>query len=190
MDTEHQAWHRTAAELGAGLDEVRAAPADGGRVELLVRRPAVEEREVVGEVKLDPDVGMVGDNWLARGSRRSPDGAAEPDKQLTLINARLAALVAGSPERRVLAGDQVHVDMDISHANVPAGTRLALGEAVIEITAVPHTGCAKFSARFGKDALRLVSSPEGRELRLRGVNARIVVAGTVRAGDAVRKLPA
>lgn len=189
MDSEDLARHLTTAELEAGLDEVRAAPPDEGRVELLVRRPAVGEREVVGEVKLDPDVGMVGDNWQTRGSRRAPDGAADPSKQLTLMNARFAALVAGSPERRALAGDQVYVDMDISHANLPAGSRLALGEAIVEITPTPHTGCAKFTARFGKEALRLVSSPAGRELRLRGVNTRIVVAGTVRAGDVVRKLP-
>jgi MOSC domain-containing protein YiiM len=181
--------HLTTAELEAGLDEVRAAPADGGRVELLVRRPAVDEREQLDEAKLDPDVGMVGDTWLVRGSSRTPDGASDPDKQLTVMNARLAALVAGGPSRRALAGDQIYVDLDISHANLPAGSRLALGEAVVEITQPPHAGCAKFAARFGKEALRFVNSPVGRELRLRGANARIVVAGAVRAGDAVRKLP-
>lgn len=181
--------HLTTVELEAGLDGIRAAPADGGRVELLVRRPTVDGREAVDEAELDAAVGFVGDNWLDRGSSRTADGSSDPDKQLTLMNARVAALLAGGADRRALAGDQVYVDLDISHTNLPAGSRLALGGAVIEITAPPHTGCAKFAARFGRDALRFVNSSVGRDLRLRGANARIVVPGVVRRGDEVRKLP-
>ena len=140
--------------------------------------------------ELDPAHGLVGDNWAQRGSRRTDDGSAHPDMQLNVINARLSTYVAVEPERRALAGDQLHLDLDLSAANLPPGTRLALGTAVIEVTEIPHTGCAKFVERFGKDAMRFVNSPLGRELRLRGLNAKVVVAGTVRPGDEVRKLPA
>jgi MOSC domain-containing protein YiiM len=181
--------HATPEVLQAGLDHIRSAPADFGRVELIVRRPAVDEREILDEAKLTDAEGLEGDTWNARSSSRTPDGSPHPDMQLNVINARLSALVARSLDRRALAGDQLHLDLDLSHANLPAGTRLALGSAVIEVTEQPHTGCAKFSARFGKDALRFVNSPEGKELRLRGLNARVVVPGVVRAGDVVRKLP-
>jgi hypothetical protein len=172
----------------AGLDAIRQAPGDAGTVELIVRRPSVEAREVVDACELDLAEGLVGDNWLARGSRAMADGSANPKAQLTVMNARLAALVAGPSEEWALAGDQLYVDFDLSKENVPAGTRLAVGSAVIEVTDEPHTGCAKFSARFGSDALRFVNSPVGRELNLRGINARVVEPGRVHRGDAVRKL--
>jgi hypothetical protein len=180
--------HLTVSRLEDGLDHVRSSPTDVGRVELIVRRPAVDEREVLDEGTLDLDQGLVGDTWQIRGSSRTADGSAHPDMQLNVINARLSSLVAVDPDRRALAGDQLHLDLDLSQANLPAGTRLALGSAVIEVTEIPHTGCAKFRARFGADALRFVNSPAGRELRLRGLNAKVVVAGTVRRGDDVRKL--
>ncbi len=180
--------HLTASRLEAALDHVRDSPGDVGRVELIVRRPAIDEREVLDEGILDLDDGLVGDTWKIRGSSRTDDGSAHPNMQLNVINARLSSLVAVDPDRRALAGDQLHLDLDLSQANLPAGTRLALGSAVIEVTEVPHSGCAKFRARFGADALRFVNSPVGRELRLRGLNAKVVVAGTVRRGDAVRKL--
>jgi hypothetical protein len=180
--------HRTTAELTAALDDLRGAPADRGRVELVVRRPAHGERELLDEGTLDLAEGLVGDNWSTRGSRLTPDGAAHPGMQLNVINVRLSTFVAVDPERRVLAGDQLHVDLDLSEANLPAGTRLALGSAVIEVTPEPHRGCAKFVERFGRDAMRFVNSPIGRELRLRGLNARVVQPGTVRAGDEIRKV--
>lgn len=182
--------HRTTAEMEAALDDIRRAPADVGLVDLVVRRPTVGGREVLDEGTLDLSEGLVGDNWRSRGSSRTPDGAADPLAQLNVINARLSAFVAIDPDRRALAGDQLHLDLDLSQANLPAGTRLAVGSAVIEVTAKPHLGCAKFVDRFGRDAMRFVNSPVGRELRLRGLNARVVVAGTVRPGDEVRKLPA
>jgi hypothetical protein len=181
--------HLTPSRLEEGLDYIRSSPADVGRVELIVRRPAVDEREVLDEGVLDVVDGLVGDSWRVRGSSRTADGSAHPDMQLNIINARLSSLVAADPDRRALAGDQLHLDLDLSHANLPAGTRLALGSAVIEVTEIPHSGCAKFRARFGADALRFVNSPTGRQLRLRGLNAKVVVAGAVRQGDDVRKLP-
>jgi hypothetical protein len=175
--------------LDAGLDEVLRAPGAEGTVELIVRRPAVGEREVVSEAELDLDSGLVGDTWSVRGSRRTSDGSPHPAMQLTVMSARVVDLVAaGDRERWPLAGDQLYVDLDLSEANLPEGTRLALGSALIEVTEEPHTGCAKFSARFGRDAHRFVNTREHRHLRLRGLNARVVVPGTVRAGETIRKL--
>jgi hypothetical protein len=181
--------HLSTAALEAGLDHVRDAPPDGGTVELIVCRPAVSERVVLDEGTLLVDAGLAGDSWQARGSKRTADGSAHPDMQLTMMNARAALLVAQDPDRRKLAGDQLYVDLDIGVANLPPGTRLGLGSAVIEVTGQPHLGCVKFAARFGQDALRFVNSRTGRALRLRGLNARIVVSGIVRSGDVIRKLP-
>jgi hypothetical protein len=175
------------ATLEARVDHVRESPADEGRIELIVRRPAVEERELVEEARLDPAEGLVGDNWLARGSRATADGSAHPDLQLTLMNVRAAGLVAGADERRQLAGDQLFVDLDLSYGNLPPGTRLRAGSALIEVTAEPHRGCGKFAARFGVDALKFVNSAVGRELNLRGINARVVAGGGVRRGDPISK---
>jgi hypothetical protein len=182
--------HPTTAALEAGLDHVRAAPTDRGRLELIVRRPAVDEREVLAVGALDRGEGLVGDTWRVRPSTRTTDGSAHPDMQLNVMSSRVAQLVAGRADRWELAGDQLFVDLDLSEANLPAGTRLELGSAVIEITDQPHQGCAKFASRFGRDALRFVNSAAGRELRLRGLNAKVIVAGTVNTGDEIRKLPA
>lgn len=169
------------------LSAVREAPAETGVVELIVRRPAVEEREVVEQAELDPVEGLVGDGWSTRGSRSMADGSSNPDAQLTLMNARVTGLLAGERERWPLAGDQLYVDFDLSVEALPPGTRLEIGSAVIEITALPHTGCGKFVRRFGVDAMKLVSSDVGRELNLRGVNAKVVTGGTVRVGDEIRR---
>ena len=180
--------HVASDDLHAGLDNVRCSPKDEGFVALIVRRPAENEREVVDEARLDPADGLLGDTWNARISKRTGEGP-DPDCQVTIMNARAAALVAGTPDHGGLAGDQVYVDLDLGHENLPPGTRLRLGTAVLEVSAKPHTGCAKFAARFGKDALRLVNSEVGRELNLRGINTKVVVAGSVRTGDAIHKLP-
>ena len=170
----------------AGLDSVRAAPADNGRVELIVRRPEVDARELVEEATLDPHVGLVGDNWHVKPSLKT--GAPNPEAQLTVMNARVTALVAGDdPERWAQAGDQLFVDLDLSYRNLPPGTRLQVGEAVIEVTDEPHRGCGKFSSRFGVEALKFVNSAVGRELNMRGINTKIVTGGVVRTGDAVTK---
>ena len=180
--------HFTTTDLDAHLDAVRRSPADAGTVVLLVRRPQANEREELELARLDPREGLVGDRWKTKPSSTSPDGGPDPRKQVTLMNRFAAQAVAGTRERWALAGDQVFTDLDLSEANLPAGTRLALGTAVIEISELAHLGCAKFSERFGPDALRWVNHKKHRALRLRGVNAAVVAAGEVRPGDAVRKL--
>jgi hypothetical protein len=182
--------HLDLTALAARLDEIRRSPKNDGRLELIVARPSVGEREVLKEATLSTVEGLVGDCWRTRGSSSTEDGSANPKAQLTLANCRAVALVAQSPERWQLAGDQLYVDFDLGVANVPPGTRLAIGSAVVEVTDLPHRGCRKYLDRFGKDALKFVNSEAGQEHNLRGVNARVVVAGTVRTGDAVRKLTA
>jgi MOSC domain-containing protein YiiM len=177
--------HLATADLEAGLDEVRAAPAGAGRLELIVRRPGSGEREVVEEALLDLEEGLVGDTWRARGSRSRPDGSADPDKQVTVMSARAAALVAGDRARWALAGDQLYVDLDVSVGALPAGSLLRVGGAVIEVSEAPHRGCAKFAGRFGEEAVRFCNSPVGLALRFRGLNAGVVVPGTIRVGDEV-----
>ena len=178
----------TTAELKSGLSHVCQSPKDAGELALIVRRPSFEEREILEEGQLDLVEGLVGDNWRTRGSSRTEDGSAHPDMQLNVMNVRFTDLIAQDKERWQLAGDQLYVDMDLSEENLPAGTRLGVGTAVIEVTAQPHTGCKKFMARFGKDALAFVSTPQGKTLRLRGLNAKVIQPGTVRVGDTVRKL--
>jgi hypothetical protein len=180
--------HLTMAELEAGLDEIRRAPKDEGVLELIVRRPRVEEREILEEGVLDPVEGLVGDSWITRRSSRTADGSAHLEMQINIMSARVAALVAQDKDRWQLAGDQLYLDMDLSAENLPAGTQLAIGSAVIEVTPPPHTGCMKFVSRFGLDAMKFVNSPVGRELHLRGINARVIQAGVVRVGQMVRKL--
>ena len=179
--------HPALPELEAGLDHVLAAPTDEGTLELIVRRPAVGEREVLERATLSLLDGLEGDTWKTRGSKQTDDGAAHPLMQLNLMCSRVAALVAQDAARWPLAGDQLYLDLDLSVQNLPPGSRLELGSAVIEITAAPHLGCKKFSARFGVDALRFVNSKRGKELRLRGVNARVVQPGTIERGAKVRK---
>jgi hypothetical protein len=180
--------HLTPAELEAGLDEIRRSPQDAGTLELIVRRPAVDRREVLEEAALDREHGLRGDTWNVRGSRRTTDGSSHPDMQLNVMNARAAALVAQTRDRWPLAGDQLYLDLDLSGRNLPPGTRLELGTAVIEVTEIPHTGCAKFVSRFGLDAMKFVNSPIGRELNLRGICCRVATPGVVRVGDRVTKL--
>ena len=181
--------HLDRLSLEAGLDEIRRSPTDSGTLDVIVRRPAVDAREVLDEAELSLTDGVVGDSWRDRPSGRTGDGSPHPDMQLNVINARLSRLIAGVADHdRALAGDQLHVDLDLTPENLPAGTRLAIGDAVIEVTDQPHTGCAKFAARFGAEALRFVNTGEGKQLRLRGVNAKVVVPGTIRRGDTITKV--
>ena len=180
--------HRTRAELEAGVDHVRESPGDTGRLELLVRRPAIGAREVLSGGTLDVVHGLMGDNWSVRGSSSAPDGSSDHRRQITLMNARVAELVAGGTDRWVLAGDQLFIDFDLSASHLPPGTRIQIGGAVIEVTQPPHRGCHKFTARFGADATAFVNSPVGVALNLRGINAKIVRGGAVRIGDSVTKL--
>jgi MOSC domain len=167
-------------ELESGLDEIRSSPADEGPLEMIVRRPIKGEREVLDEGQLTLDEGLSGDCW----KNHSP----VPEMQINIMNSRTIAVVAGTTERWPLAGDQLFIDIDLSEMNLPAGTRLELGSAVIEVTAAPHTGCSKFAARFGIDAAKFVNSPRGRQMNLRGRNARVVRPGRIRRGDMVRKI--
>jgi len=177
--------HRTTEELRAGLADVLDSPTDDGTLELIVRRPAEGEREVLDEGVLDLDEGLIGDNWNQRPSSKTDDGGPHPDMQINVINSRLLALVSPDAERRPLAGDQLSVDLSLVPDDLPAWSLLTIGDAVIEVTDQPHTGCVKFTERFGLDALRFVNSKEGRALNLRGVNARVVVSGTIRRGDRI-----
>jgi len=180
--------HLTIEELEAGLEMIRQSPKDNGVLKLLVRRPREGEREVLDEGKLDLIHGLMGDNWLTRGCSSTPDGSAHPGTQLNVMNFRVIALLAEEKERWPLAGDQLYLDMDLSADNLPPGTRLALGSAIIEVTAEPHTGCKKFLARFGREALKFVNSSLGKQLHLRGINAKVVRPGTIRIGDLVSKI--
>jgi len=176
--------HLTTTELEGGLPEILRAPTDVGRVDLIVRRPQEGERELLEQAELDLRLGVVGDRWSRRAGPRGPN----PDAQVTLMSSRAAQLAARSKDRWALAGDQLYVDLDLSEENLPAGTRLMLGSAVLELTAVPHTGCKKFVERFGLETMKFYNSPVGRSLRLRGANAKVVQAGSVRVGDSVRKV--
>jgi MOSC domain-containing protein YiiM len=176
---EDRPW-RTLADLEAGLDRIRRSPRDAGWLELVVRRPAIGAREMLDEGALDEVHGLVGDNWS--------DRSRDPHRQITVMNARVIELLAGGKNRWALAGDQLFVDFDLSESNLPPGTRLQIGSAVVEVSAPPHRGCRKFAARFGADATAFVNSSAGIELNLRGINARIVQGGAIRVGDAVRKV--
>jgi hypothetical protein len=182
--------HLSRERLMAGLGRIRDSPKDGGRVVLVVRRPAVGERDLPAEAVLDRAAGLAGDNWLVRGSASMPDGSADPQRQVTVMNARAAELVAGGTDRMPLAGDQLYLDLDLSVDNLPAGSLLAVGQAVLRVSEAPHLGCAKFVERFGAEAMRFVNSRVGRQLRLRGMNASVAVPGTVRLGDRAAKAPA
>ena len=180
--------HLTMPELEAGLEEIRRAPKDEGVLELIVRRPAINDREILEEAELHLAEGLVGDSWKRRRSTSTPDGSPNPLMQLNIMNSRVTALVAQQRDRWQLAGDQLYLDMDLSEENTPAGTRLALGSSVIEVTAPPHLGCQKFVARFGREAMNFVNSPLGKQLHLRGVNAQVIQGGIIRVGDFARKI--
>jgi hypothetical protein len=180
--------HLSMAELEASLDSIRQSPKDHGVLKMIVRRPRENEREVVARAELDLSQGLLGDNWKKRGSKHTADGSANIHAQITIMNARAIARVAQAEERWSLAGDQLYVDLDLSDDNLPPGTHLAIGSAILEVSAVPHTGCKKFSARFGVDAMKFVNSPEGKRLHLRGINTTIVQAGVIQVGDSVKKI--
>ena len=181
--------HLSRQRLIAGLDRIRGAPPDGGRLVLIVGRPATGERQVLAEAVLSQETGLAGDNWLARGNSKTPDGSADPHAQITVMNARVAELVAGGTNRMALCGDQLYLDLDLSVDNLPAGSLLAIGQVVLRVSEVPHTGCAKFVERFGGEAMRFVNGRIGRQLRMRGMNTSVVVPGTVRLGDLAVKAP-
>jgi hypothetical protein len=176
-------------ELEAGLDEILLSPPDAGVLSLIVRRPAEDHRDLVETGELTIADGLAGDNWRHLALEETEGNDPDPATQITIMNSRAIALIAGDKQRWALAGDQLYVDLDISFENLPPGAKLAIGKAVVEISQEPHTGCRKFSDRYGIAAVRFVNSPTGRKLRLRGLNARVVEAGTVTLGDPVTKIP-
>ena len=180
--------HLTMPELEAALDHLRAAPKNDGVVELIVRRPRIDHREILDEAELDPVKGLIGDSWPMRPSSKTPDGSPHPEMQINIMNSRVTALVAQTKDRWQLAGDQLYIDMDLSKENLPGGARLAIGSVVLEVSPLPHTGCHKFVARFGVDAMKFVNSTVGRELCLRGINARVIQGGVIRVGNKATKL--
>lgn len=174
-------------ELEAGMDNLKQSPKDNGVVEMIVRRPDVDQREVLSVGKITLENGLEGDNWKARGSKKTPDGTANPDTQLTLMNSRMIQQISGEKENWQLAGDQLFVDLDLSMDNLPPLSKIQIGSVILEISATPHTGCKKFSDRFGIEALEFISTPLGKSLRLRGVNAKVIQSGEIKVGDVVRK---
>lgn len=183
----HVPYHRAMDELENAY-AVDASPRVEGVVELIVRRPGEREREVVDVGELTSGEGLAGDSWVSRPAKTTPDGSPDPLRQLTIMNARVLDAVSGSRDRWRLAGDQLIVDLDLSIDNLPPGSRLRLGAAEVEVSEPPHLGCAKFSGRFGLDALRFVSTREGKRQRRRGLNARVIRPGRVRTGDPIVKL--
>jgi hypothetical protein len=179
--------HRTLAELNASLDDVRASPQECGELRLIVRRPLVNSREILEEAELDEAAGLVGDTWSTRRSSRTADGTPHPEMQITLMSVRVIGVICPDTTRWPLAGDQLFVDFDLAQANLPPGTRLRVGSAILEITRAPHTGCGKFVERFGVDAMKWVNAPEGRALNLRGIYARVLQSGAIALGDAIVK---
>ena len=179
--------HVTRDELDSRWDELRALDAHEGTLELIVVRPSEGERALPSTAELSLEDGLVGDRWRS-SAHIHEDGTVSRENQLTLASTRMLALIA-EPDRWPLSGDNLLVDMGLDMESLPIGSRLAIGdEVVVQISEIPHTGCAKFSARFGSDALKFINSPEGRLLRLRGVNAHVIEPGRVSTGDAIRRL--
>jgi MOSC domain-containing protein YiiM len=171
--------------LDARLPALRELGSEEGTLELIVVRPTEGERELPSTAELTIEDGLVGDRWVPRFDR---DGNVQRGTQLTIASTHLLALIA-ERERWPLSGDNLLVNIGLDRESLPAGSRLAIGDTVVvQISEEPHTGCAKFSARFGSDALRFINSPEGRELRLRGLNAHVIVPGTISTGAAVRRV--
>ena len=180
--------HLSLEELQDGLAEILRSPKERGVLKAIVIRPETEARVSLPQCELSPEGGVHGDNW-ARGCWMSlPDGRPHPDVQVALMNSRMIALIARDEARWPLAGDNLFVDLDLSVGNLPPGTRLAVGSALLEITDVPHKGCKKFAERYGVDATRFVNSRDGLDLHLRGIYARIVEPGVVTVGDTLAKL--
>lgn len=180
--------HKSLAELQSCLPMILQSPALAGRVGMIICRPRTGERKILQNCQLNTSDGLLGDNWKQRGQWKAPDKPANVDMQLNLMNLRAITAIAADQAQWPLAGDQFYVDLDLSQQNLPPGTRLMIGTAVIEVTAEPHLGCRKFAERFGRDAVAFVNSDQGKQLNLRGINARVISPGQVSVGDEIRKL--
>ncbi len=178
--------HLSLDELHRGLPEIIRSPKDQGTLKAIVIRPATDERVSLTQCDISPEHGVHGDNWAKGCWLELPDGSPHPDVQIAIMNSRFIDLIAQEQERWPLAGDQLFVDL--SKANRPPGQQSSRCSAVIEITAVPKKGCLKFVDRFGADSVKLVNSDEGKTLRLRGIYAKIIKAGTINVGDELKKL--
>jgi hypothetical protein len=176
------------SDLLAGLDAIRNAPQEQGKLDLIVIRPNENERVILAECTLSERSGVEGDGWAQRCKKTLPDGSLNPDTQVAIMNSRCIALLTPDWSRWPLAGDQLYIDLDLSADNLPVGQRLAVGSAVLQITGRPHTGCIKFAERYGPEALKLVNSPLGAQLHLRGVYAQVIQDGLARSGDTVTKI--
>ncbi|MFN8708562.1 MAG: MOSC domain-containing protein [Planctomyces sp.] len=177
-------------EILEGLSEVRRSPVDDGSLEAIVIRPERNLRKELDSCQLSPTEGVKGDHWAGGCWKSLPDGRPDPDVQICIMNSRMINLLAGTRSRWALAGDNLFVDLNLSRDHLAEGQRLQIGSCVIEITEVPHNGCRKFSERFGHDALVVVNSDDGKHERLRGIYAKVIVAGTVNVGDRIRKVTA
>ncbi len=175
-------------DLQLGLDKIISSPKQIGTVKMIVSRPKIGIRKIQEMAELDKDLGLIGDNWHDRDSSNMQDKSADIETQLTIMNSCVIALITQNCDQWPLAGDQLYIEMDISKNNLPPGSLLKLGNALLKISKKPHTGCKKFSERFGLDALKFVSSRQGRELSLRGINTSIIKSGMVQTGDKVMKV--
>lgn len=183
----HQTTHLSETEIMAGLEQVRQSPQDNGSLNAIVIRPATDDRIRLEQCRLSPEGGTEGDAWAQGCWLSLPDGRPHPDVQICIMNSRMIDLVAGDKDRWEQAGDNLFVDLDLSRENLRAGEQLRIGECVIEITEQSHNGCSKFSQRFGPAALKVVNSPMGKALRLRGIYAKVIKAGDVCVGDLITK---
>jgi hypothetical protein len=178
------------SDLQTGLATLGASPSDHGTVEMIVCRPSIGERLALDQAKVDLLEGLIGDNWRARGSTSTEDGSANPDTQITIMNSHVIQVIAQERDRWQLAGDQLFIDLDLSVDNLPPGQHIQIGTAILEISGIPHTGCKKFTERYGNDATRFINSAEGRQNRWRGLNARVIQPGAIRVGDKTVKIAA
>lgn len=180
--------HLTKSELLAGLPDILAAPKDGGELLGIVVRPDHGQRVEPESVAVSFAGGLEGDHWAKGCWKSTEDGRPHPDVQVCIMSARCIGLIAVERSNWALAGDNLFLDLDLSQENLVPGQRLALGSAVLEITAEPHAGCKSFVERYGREACAFVNSREGKRLRLRGIYARVVQDGTISVGDRVQKL--
>lgn len=171
----------SAEQIEAGLSDVLASPQDQGQLEAIIIRPESDHRESRASVYLSPEGGVEGDRWAT-------SEGSDPRAQVSLMNARLLKLIARTEDRMSLAGDNLIVDLDLTEANLSIGQKLAVGEVLIQVTELPHTGCKQFAERYGPDAVRFINAAERKPMRLRGLYARVLKAGTVGVGDTIQKV--